>query len=162
MLSYFIFKMLDWNGIHTCIITCFIVALPSMGEMISKLTLRISGALVGGALGILSIVFVIPHLENIAAFLVMIFACSLLAAWVKCGDERIAYGGFQIGLAFFLSDLKGYGPTEDMTMARDRIVGILVGNFITYAVFTSIWPSSAYINIKGRVSAASEGPACPA
>lgn len=154
MLSYFIFKILNWDGIHTCIITCFIVALPTMGEMISKLTLRISGALVGGALGILSIIFVMPHLTNIAAFLVLIFAGSLLAAWVKSGDERIAYAGFQIGLAFFLSDLKGYGPTSDMTTARDRIIGILLGNFITYAVFTSFWPSSAYDKIRDKVSAA--------
>ncbi|MFT9216394.1 MAG: FUSC family protein [Acetobacter malorum] len=154
MLSYFIFKILNWDGIHTCIITCFIVALPTMGEMISKLTLRISGALVGGTLGILSIIFVMPHLTNIAAFLVLIFAGSLLAAWVKSGDERIAYAGFQIGLAFFLSDLKGYGPTSDMTTARDRIIGILLGNFITYAVFTSFWPSSAYDKIRDKVSAA--------
>ncbi|WP_215754869.1 FUSC family protein [Acetobacter sp. P5B1] len=154
MLSYFIFKILNWDGIHTCIITCFIVALPTMGEMISKLTLRISGALVGGALGILSIIFVMPHLTNIAAFLALIFAGSLLAAWVKSGDERIAYAGFQIGLAFFLSDLKGYGPTSDMTTARDRIIGILLGNFITYAVFTSFWPSSAYDKIRDKVSAA--------
>ncbi|GBQ77442.1 fusaric acid resistance protein [Acetobacter malorum DSM 14337] len=154
MLSYFIFKILNWDGIHTCIITCFIVALPTMGEMISKLTLRISGALVGGALGILSIIFVMPHLTNIAAFLVLIFAGSLLAAWVKSGDERIAYAGFQIGLAFFLSDLKGYGPTSDMTTARDRIIGILLGNFITYAVFTSFWPSSAYDKIRDKVSTA--------
>lgn len=154
MLSYFIFKILNWDGIHTCIITCFIVALPTMGEMIAKLTLRISGALVGGALGILSIIFVMPHLTNIAAFLILIFAGSLLAAWVKCGDERIAYAGFQIGLAFFLSDLKGYGPTSDMTTARDRIIGILLGNFITYAVFTSFWPSSAYDKIKEKLSVA--------
>lgn len=154
MLSYFIFKILNWDGIHTCIITCFIVALPTMGEMISKLTLRINGALVGGALGILSIIFVMPHLTNIAAFLALIFAGSLLAAWVKSGDERIAYAGFQIGLAFFLSDLKGYGPTSDMTTARDRIIGILLGNFITYAVFTSFWPSSAYDKIRDKVSAA--------
>ncbi|WP_395495395.1 FUSC family protein [Acetobacter sp. KSO5] len=154
MLSYFIFKILNWDGIHTCIITCFIVALPTMGEMISKLTLRISGALVGGALGILSIIFVMPHLTNIAAFLALIFAGSLLAAWVKSGDERIAYAGFQIGLAFFLSDLKGYGPTSDMTTAQDRIIGILLGNFITYAVFTSFWPSSAYDKIRDKVSAA--------
>lgn len=154
MLSYFIFKILNWDGIHTCIITCFIVALPTMGEMISKLTLRISGALVGGALGILSIIFIMPHLTNIAAFLALIFAGSLFAAWVKSGDERIAYAGFQIGLAFFLSDLKGYGPTSDMTTARDRIIGILLGNFITYAVFTSFWPSSAYDKIRDKVSAA--------
>lgn len=143
MLSYLAFMVLDWPGIHTCIITCFIVALPTMGEMVSKLTLRISGALVGGAIGIGSIIFVMPHLDGITGFLVLIFGVSLLAAWVKTGDERIAYAGFQIGLAFYLSDLKGFGPTSDMETARDRIIGIMLGNFITYAMFTSFWPTSA-------------------
>lgn len=147
MLSYLTFKVLDWPGIHTCIITCFIVALPTMGEMISKLTLRISGALVGGALGISAIVFVMPHLNGITGFLVLVFLVSLIAAWVKTGDERIAYAGFQIGLAFYLTDLKGYGPTADMATARDRIVGIMLGNFITYAMFTSFWPASAFDRI---------------
>lgn len=148
MLCYFLFKVLAWPGIHTCVITCFIVALPTMGEMISKLTLRISGALVGGAMGIGSLIVLMPHLQNSAAFLAMMAVGSLLACWIKTGDERIAYAGLQIGLAFFLSDLKGYGPTTDMTTARDRIIGILLGNFLTYAVFTSIWPTSAYDKIK--------------
>ncbi|MBB2200831.1 FUSC family protein [Gluconacetobacter tumulisoli] len=144
MTSYFIFKILDWPGIHTCIITCFIVAQPTMGEMISKLTLRISGALMGAALGIGSIIVLMPHLNDIAAFLVLIFTGALIAAWIKTGDERIAYAGLQIGLAFFLTDLKDYGPTTDMTVARDRVVGIMLGNLVTYAMFTSFWPTSAH------------------
>ena len=147
MVSYFFFKVLAWPGIHTCVITCFIVALPTMGEMISKLTLRICGALIGGAMGIGSLILLMPHLQNSAAFLAMMAVGAFIASWVKTGDERIAYAGLQIGLAFFLSDLKGYGPTTDMTTARDRIIGILIGNFITYAVFTSVWPSSCYPKI---------------
>ncbi|MFT9360547.1 FUSC family protein [Acetobacter okinawensis] len=150
LISYFIFTILFWPGIHTCIITCFIVALPTVGEMTTKLRLRISGALVGGSIGIASIIFILPHLYNIAAFLLLIFVVSLFASWIKNGDERIAYAGFQIGLAFFLSDLKGYGPTADMTTARDRIIGILLGNFITYAVFVTFWPTSAYAPIAQR------------
>ncbi|ACI50037.1 putative multidrug resistance protein MdtO [Gluconacetobacter diazotrophicus PA1 5] len=147
MTSYFIFKILDWPGIHTCIITCFIVAQPTMGEMISKLMLRIGGALLGAALGIGSIILLMPHLNDITGFLALVFAGAFIAAWVKTGDERIAYAGFQIGLAFFLTDIKDYGPTTDMTVARDRVVGIMLGNFITYAMFTSFWPASAWDRI---------------
>ncbi|BCI67353.1 FUSC family protein [Acetobacter aceti] len=151
MLSYFIFSILNWQGIHTCIITCFIVAQPTMGEMISKLTLRIVGALIGGAIGIAAIIFVIPHFNDITSFLCLVFVVSLLAAWIKTGDERIAYAGFQIGIAFYLTDLKGYGPTTDMATARDRILGIMLGNFLTYAMFTSFWPSSAFDGIDTRL-----------
>ncbi|WP_291364083.1 FUSC family protein [Acetobacter sp. UBA5411] len=151
MLSYFIFSILNWQGIHTCIITCFIVAQPTMGEMISKLTLRIVGALIGGAIGIAAIIFLIPHFNDITSFLCLVFVVSLLAAWIKTGDERIAYAGFQIGIAFYLTDLKGYGPTTDMATARDRILGIMLGNFLTYAMFTSFWPSSAFDGIDARL-----------
>ncbi|EHH69489.1 FUSC family protein [Gluconobacter morbifer] len=153
MTSYFLFKILNWQGIHTCIITCFIVALPTMGEMISKLTLRIVGALIGGSIGILSIIFLMPHFNDVTAFLALVFVASLIGAWIKAGDERIAYAGFQIGLAFYLTDLKGYGPTTDMATARDRIVGIMIGNFITYAMFTSFWPSSAYHQLPTKLRA---------
>ncbi|MFT9258005.1 MAG: FUSC family protein [Acetobacter sp.] len=156
MFSYVLFRSLDWSGIHTCIITCFIVALPTMGEMISKLTLRIAGASIGGAIGILSIIFVMPHLQGITGFLALVFVVSLLAAWIKTGDERIAYCGFQIGLAFYLSDLSSFGPTTDMATARDRVVGVLIGNFITYAMFTSFWPSSAYPGIASRLRKVTE------
>lgn len=153
MASYLVFKTLDWQGIHTCIITCFIVALPTMGEMIAKLTLRIGGALVGGTLGILAIIFLMPHLNGVTGLLALVFVVSLLGAWVKAGDERIAYAGFQIGIAFYLTDLTGFGPTSDMATARDRIVGILLGYFLTYAVFTSFWPSSAYDHLPSRMKA---------
>lgn len=156
MASYVLFRLLDWQEIHTCIITCFIVALPTMGEMISKLTLRIAGALTGGTIGILAIIFVMPHLHDITGFLVLVFCVSLLGAWVKTGDSRIAYAGFQIGIAFYLTDLKDYGPTTDMQTARDRIIGIMIGNFLTYAVFTSFWPQSASRNISSRMKAVAQ------
>ncbi|WP_342629376.1 FUSC family protein [Nguyenibacter vanlangensis] len=151
MVCYFLFKILDWPGIHTCIMTCFIVAQPTMGEMIAKLRLRIGGAVIGGALGIASIIVMMPHLNDVASFLALVFAGALAAAWVKTGDARIAYAGFQIGLAFFLSDIKGYGPTTDMTTARDRIVGIMLGNIVSYVVFTAIWPASARDRIAGAL-----------
>ncbi|CAI9120483.1 FUSC family protein [Brytella acorum] len=151
MLAYFCFKITDWSGIHTIIITCFIVAQATMGEMIAKLSLRIAGAVTGGLIAIVSIVFIVPHLHDVTGFLGLVAATTLLAAWVKAGDARISYAGLQIGLAFFLTMLKDYGPVTDMETARDRMVGIIAGNLITYAMFTSFWPVSAYGDIPGRL-----------
>ncbi|MCL7999838.1 hypothetical protein M8994_16485 [Brucella sp. 21LCYQ03] len=43
--------------------------------------------------------------------------------WASAGSEKVTYGGVQIGLAFTLTVLPGFGPTTDMDTARDRIIG---------------------------------------
>src|SRR5262249_20067459 len=53
MICYTLQSAVDWPGIRTCLVTCMIVALGTEGATIQKGTLRISGALVGAALGFL-------------------------------------------------------------------------------------------------------------
>ena len=62
MVCYLLYQLLDWPNIHTCMITCYIVSLGTTGETVQKLTLRIIGCIIGAALGIGAIVFVVPHL----------------------------------------------------------------------------------------------------
>jgi multidrug resistance protein MdtO len=66
----------------------------------------------------------------------------LLAAWIGYGSERSSYAGWQIGLAFYLVVLQDYGPTISMYTARDRTIGVLFGNIVIFAIFTTIWPTS--------------------
>ncbi len=51
MFCYLLYSLLDWPGIHTCFITCYIVSLGTTAETVEKLTLRILGCLVGAAAG---------------------------------------------------------------------------------------------------------------
>src|ERR1700693_2163084 len=48
MIVYSVYTMLDWPGLLTSIVPVFFVALGSGGETVHKLTLRISGAIIGG------------------------------------------------------------------------------------------------------------------
>ncbi len=142
MLSYSAESLLDWPAIHTCVVTCFFVSLGTVGESLHKATLRIVGALIGGALGIASILLLMPLMTDLGDLLLAIGVVTLLAGWVACGSERISYAGWQIGLAYYLTMLQGYGPTLDMQTARDRVIGIVLGNIIVLVVFTTIWPVS--------------------
>jgi len=142
MLAYFAEDMLDWPGIHTIVITCFFVSLGTVGETLHKAMLRLSGCVVGGALGIGTILLLMPLMTQLGELLLVVGVVTFLAAWIGFGSERIAYAGWQIGLAFFLSTFQGFGPTLDMETARDRIVGILLGNIIISVIFTTLWPVS--------------------
>jgi multidrug resistance protein MdtO len=143
MASYFIYTMLDWPSTRTAVVTCFFVALGSLGETMHKLTLRIGGALIGGAAALLSIVYVLPQMTDIGQLALLIAAMSAVSAWVTTSSERLSYLGVQMGFAFFLGVLHDYGPTMELTTARDRIVGILLGNVLMTVVFSTMWPVSA-------------------
>ncbi|PFH29483.1 FUSC family protein [Burkholderia sp. JKS000303] len=139
---YLLYSQLDWSGIHTCVVTCYIVSLGSTAETVEKLTLRIVGCIAGALLGTAALVFVVPALSSVGQLMALVFAGAWLSAWVAFGSPRIGYAGFQIAFAFFLCVIQGAGPGFDLTIARDRTIGILLGNVVVYLVFTRIWPVS--------------------
>jgi multidrug resistance protein MdtO len=157
VLCYLLYSLIGWQGIHTAMITCYVAALGTTGETIHKLALRICGCLAGAVLGFLAILYVIPHLSSVGGLGVLVFLGVLPAAWVSAGDARIAYAGVQIGLAFLLTILNGFGPSVDMDAGRDRIIGILLGNLVVYLVFTGLWPRSAALDARERLAQALAG-----
>jgi len=148
ILCYLTYSLINWPGIHTAMITCYVAALGTTAETVHKLVLRICGCLVGATIGLFSILFVIPHLESVGGLMALVFFGLLPAAWVAAGSERISYAGVQVGLAFLLTVLNGFGPSLDMSSARDRVVGILLGNLVVYVIFTTIWPKSALQDVR--------------
>src|SRR5262249_43696309 len=133
----------DWPGIRTCLITCMIVGLTSEGATIQKGTLRIAGAVVGGALGFLAILVIVPHMESIASLAMLVGSGFAVAAWVYVGRAQVFYVGFQIALAFFICVIQGFEPTWYFYTIRDRMIGILLGNAVITWVFVSVWPVRA-------------------
>jgi multidrug resistance protein MdtO len=156
MVCYFVENLADWPGIGTCVPTCFMVALGTVAETLHKATLRIVGCLIGAALGLGAILLLIPHMTSIGDLLLLLAPVTLLAAWVGYGSERIAYAGWQIGLAFYLVVLHGFGPTIDMDTAKDRVIGILLGNIVIFVIFTTIWPVSVASVVRTNIGKALE------
>ncbi|GAA5084842.1 FUSC family protein [Paenalcaligenes hermetiae] len=151
VLCYLIYSAIDWQGIHTAMITCYVAALGSTGETIHKLFLRIVGCLIGALFGAVVLLLFMPYMISVGALMIAVFAVCLLAAWVALGSERISYAGIQIAFAFLLITLQGFGPDIDLSVARDRVVGILLGNVVMYLVFTHIWPQSVMRSVQRRL-----------
>ena len=156
MICYFIERFADWPGIHTCMITCFFVSLETVGQSVHKMMLRICGCLAGATVGFAAILFVMPLMNDLGDLLLLLAPITFAAAWVKSGSERVAYGGQQMALAFFICVLQGFGPTLDMQDARDRVIGILVGLFAVYVIFTLIWPVSVAEKVRANLANALE------
>lgn len=154
IICYIIYTGLDWQGIHTAMITCYVVSLGTTGETVHKLGLRIVGCLVGATMGILAIVFVMPFLDSVGGLMALVFFGCLLGGWIASGNERIAYAGVQVALAFLLCVLQGSGPATDMDAGRDRVIGVLLGNLVVYLIFTQIWPVSVEAAIRLRMGQA--------
>ena len=153
MMGCYILKDLtNWPGIQTCIVTCFLVALGTIGESTHKALLRLAGACIGGALGIGAILLVMPSVDGFGGLLALLTPVLLISAWVASGSERISYCGMQIALGFLVAVLQGYGPTLDMQTARDRIIGVLLGDAAILAVFTTFWPVSVETVVRERTA----------
>jgi multidrug resistance protein MdtO len=156
MICYFVMSMTDWPGIHTSVITAFFVALGTVGDTLHKATLRFVGCLIGAGLGLGAILLLMPLMTDLGDLLLLLAPVTLLAAWIASGSERIAYAGLQVSLAFYLVVLQGYGPTIDMYTARDRTIGILFGNIVISAIFTTIWPVSVANVVRTNLARALE------
>jgi multidrug resistance protein MdtO len=153
MLGYLFYTASDYYGIHTVFYTPLIIALASTGATINKGFLRIVGCIIGGALGLVCSIWLIPRFETLGTFLLIVFCVHALAAWIAAGSERVAYIGLQIALAFDLGFLQGYGPPQNIDPLRDRFIGIVLGICIVTVVFGVLWPESADSSARERVAA---------
>ena len=154
MFCYIFYMAIDWSGIHTAFITCTFIALETTGATLHKGVLRIGGCVVGGALALFTIVFLMPHMDTIASLVVVVACASAIAGWVGAGSEMISYAGLQIAFAFFYSVFQGYAPDTDLDNVRNRVVGILFGLIVTGLVFRYIWPERTIDRLRDTLRAA--------
>ncbi|TMA77842.1 MAG: hypothetical protein E6J74_42435, partial [Deltaproteobacteria bacterium] len=144
-ICYVVFIGFDYPGIYTSVITCFVVALSTIGASNQKGILRFGGAAVGGLM-------VFPNVETIGGFWLVFGAGTAVAAWVNFGTPRISYGGYQIGLAFYKAVLQDFGPASSATVIRDRLIGVFFGLIVFGIVEQLLWPVRAQDALRARLA----------
>jgi multidrug resistance protein MdtO len=148
-LCYIIYNGVDWPGISTAVTTCFLTALSTVGSSRQKQVLRISGAVVGGFLiGMGAQVFILPYLDSIAGFTILFVVVTAFASWFMTSSPRLSYFGVQIAVAFCLIHLNSFAIEPSLSIARDRVVGILFGLIMMWLVFDQLWGASAVSDMK--------------
>src|SRR4029450_8819486 len=151
-ICYVLFVGFDYPGIYTSVITCFVVSLSTIGSSNQKGLLRFGGSAVGGVLGLFALVYAFPNVDGIGGFWLVFASGAPVAAWLNFGSPRIAYGGYQVGLAFYKATLQGLGPAVSATVVRDRLIGVAFGLIVFGIVEHVLWPVRAADRMHARLA----------
>jgi multidrug resistance protein MdtO len=150
LICYVLFVGFDYPGIYTSVITCFVVSLSTIGASNQKGILRFGGAAAGGLMGLIALVYLLPNVDTIAGFWLVFGAGTAVAAWVNFGSPRIAYAGYQTGLAFYKAVLQSFGAALSATVVRDRLIGVFFGLVVFGIVEHLLWPVRAEDALRAR------------
>jgi multidrug resistance protein MdtO len=144
LLAYVTYQAIDWPGLSTAVATCIITALSTIGASRQKQFLRLGGAILGGfVFGMGAQVFVLPYLDSITGFTVLFAVVTAISAWIATATPRLSYLGVQLALAFYLINLQEFAIQDSLAIARDRVVGVLLGLFCMWLVFDRLWVRDA-------------------
>lgn len=148
-LCYIIYNAIAWPAISTAVTTCLLTGLTTIGASRQKQVLRFAGAIAGGFLfGMGSQIFILPHVDSITGFTILFVAVTAVASWFMTSSPRLSYFGVQIVVAFYLINLQEFAMQTSLAVARDRVVGVLLGLLMMWLVFDQLWSVSAGAEMK--------------
>jgi len=152
-LCYLIYQGVDWPGISTCVTTCLLTALSTVGSSRQKQILRMAGAVIGGfVIGMGSQIFILPHVSSIGGFTVLFILVTALSSWFMTSSARLSYFGLQVALAYYLIHLQEFAIQSSLSIARDRVVGVLFGLIMMWVVFDQLWAAPAVVEMRRAFS----------
>jgi multidrug resistance protein MdtO len=125
---YVLYNALDWPDINTSVLTCIVTALSTIGTSLQAQFLRLAGFVAGGLiLGISAQILILPGIDTIFGFAVFFAIATAIAAWFATSSPRLSYFGVQMALAFYFVNLQGSQIQTDLTIARDKVIAVLLG-----------------------------------
>jgi multidrug resistance protein MdtO len=141
---YVVYNAIEWRGLATSVSTCMITALSNVGSSRQKQFLRVSGTVLGGvAIGMTAQVVLLPYMDSIASFAILFSAVTAFSGWIATSSPRLSYAGVQTAFAFYVTHLRVFGPQTSLSVARDDVMGILLGLLAMWMLFDTIWAKDA-------------------
>ena len=125
---YVLYNALDWPGIFPSVLTCIVTALSTIGTSFQAQFLRLAGFVAGGViLGISAQILILPAIDSVFGFAIFFAVGTAIAAWFATSSPRLSFFGVQMALAFYFVNLQDYQIQTDLTIARDKAIGALLG-----------------------------------
>jgi multidrug resistance protein MdtO len=144
MLCYVFYVALDWPGLSTAVTTCVLTALTTIGSSRQKQVLRLAGNIIGGFIfGLGAQIFVLPYIDTIGGFTLLFATVTFVAAWLATSSSRLSYAGVQVAFAFYLIHVTDFSIQTNLTLSRDKVLGVVLGITMMWLVFERFFPRSA-------------------
>jgi uncharacterized membrane protein YccC len=124
MLIPILWSRLYLPSLSQIVITSLVVLDRDAASTHFRALLRILGCLVGGAFGLLTILF---GTDSFLTWSVMLVGGIFLFSLLHHSVSRWAYVGTQGGVAFIIALVSGFGPPDSILPAVNRIAGMLCG-----------------------------------
>jgi multidrug resistance protein MdtO len=140
---YVLYNALDWPGLFPAVLTCIVTALGTIGTSLQAQLLRLGGFVAGGlVLGIAPQILILPGIDSIFGFALFFAAGTAIAAWFATSSPRLSYFGVQMALAFYFVNLQDFKFQTDLTVARDKVMGVLLGILAMGFIFNRLGTKS--------------------
>jgi multidrug resistance protein MdtO len=140
---YVLYNALDWPGLFPAVLTCIVTALGTIGTSLQAQFLRLGGFVAGGLiLGIAPQILILPGIDSIFGFALFFAAGTAIAAWFATSSPRLSYFGVQMALAFYFVNLQDFKFQTDLTVARDKVMGVLLGILAMGFIFNRLGTKS--------------------
>ncbi len=128
MACYLFYMSVGWTFLAGSVTTCILTALTNTGATRHKQLLRFAGFFLGACiLGSGAQTLILPQIDSLAEFTLLFAFVIAIGAWAATSSPRLAYLGFQIVLAYDLTNLNRFTLNTSLAPARDAILGIVLG-----------------------------------
>ncbi len=144
MACYLFYMSVGWTFLAGSVTTCILTALTNTGATRHKQLLRFAGFFLGACiLGLGAQIFILPQIDSLAEFALLFAFVIAIGAWAATSSPRLAYLGFQIVLAYDLTNLNRFTLNTSLVPARDAILGIVLGIIAMWLFFDHLWSRSS-------------------
>ena len=93
-------------------------------------------------------IFVLPGIDSIGSFTLLFLGVTCLGAWIMSSGPRLSYFGLQLLVAFYLINVSEFTIQTSLSIARDRVMGIVLGLIMMWLAFDGLWSARAIVGMK--------------
>jgi multidrug resistance protein MdtO len=134
---------INWSMGIGCVETVMLVVQGTFGGTLLIGGLRMAGVVIGFALAILLIIFLIPTVTTLPGFWLVFGGTLFLTSWGVAGPLRISVPCLQAMIVVDFSLLQVTRPDISLLPAMNFALAVSMGVLVTVAVYWLLWPVKA-------------------